>query len=232
MPLIPYPDVPDLPGVPLIPRNGISSQSLAVQTGQSTVVSAEEPVWGLYDANNDPIYTPSGSGTLSVVSFGYRRAMDVSDYPVESPLGSNQGSGFASYNKVFRPSEPVLVMGLAGSETEKNEFLAAIDTACKTTELFGVVTPDTVYNSNNGGLYTVSQYSYRRSSEQGATLLLVEISLVEVYQVNSSLTNVPAAQSPSADAQANGGTVSGQTETISPRLSAILNSILHGGSQP
>ena len=233
MPLIPHPNVPDVPGVPLIPRNSYGTQNITLDMGQSAAtISAQEPIWGLYDSDNNPIYTPSAGGTISVVSFGYLKATNISDFPVEALGGATQGAGFASYNKVFQPANPILTLALAGSENEKKEFLESIDTACTTTALYSLQTPDTIYDSSNGGLYTVNQYSYRRSAMQGATLLLVDVSLVEIYQVTSALTNVPAAQSPSADAQANGGTVSGSTQAISPNLSSNIPNILHGGAQP
>jgi hypothetical protein len=232
MPLIPYPAVPNAAGVPLIPRNSPGAQNLTISMNNvASPVSSQEPIWGLYDTNGNPIYTPSQGGTLSVVSFGFTKGTNVSDFPVEALPGSSQGAAFASYNKVFQPANPILSLALAGSESEKNEFLAAIDYADATTSLYSVQTPDTIYNSSNGGLYTVNQYSYRRSATQGATLLIVEISLVQVFQITSSLTNIGAPQSPSAASSSNGGTVSGTTTPISPHLASVIQNILHGGAQ-
>ncbi len=231
MPYIPYPNVPIFDGVPLIPRLSISSPNIALGAPVPLgVVPAAEPVWGIFDPAGNPIYTPTEGGTLSVFSFGFERGMSVSDFPVEAVSGSANGAGFASYNKVYQPANPILTMALSGTESEKTAFLAAVDLACQTTQLYNVWTPDAAYSAS-GGAYTVNQYNYRRSALQGATMLMVEISLIQVLQVTSSLSNVPAPQSPSAASPSNGGTVTGSTTTISPRLSQIISGILHGGAQ-
>lgn len=231
MPLIPYPNVPIFAGVPLIPRLTPDHPNIALGAPVPLgVVPAGEPVWGILDPAGNPIYAPAEGGTLSVLSFGFERSMNVSDFPVEAVANSTNGSGFASYNKVYQPANPILTMALSGTESEKTAFLAAVDLACQTTQLYNVATPDAIYSAP-GGAYTVSQYRYRRSAVQGATMLMVEISLVQVFQVNSFLTNVPAPQSPSAASPVNGGTVTGSTTTISPHFSQILQGILHGGAQ-
>ena len=231
MPLIPYPRVPIFAGVPLIPRLTMDTPNIALGAPVPMgVVPAAEPVWGIFDPSGNPLYTPTEGGTLSVFSFGCERSMNVSDFPVEAASGSANGSGFASYNKVYQPANPILTMALSGTESEKTAFLAAVDLACQTTQLYNVSTPDAIYSAP-GGAYTVNQYSYRRSALQGATMLMVEISLIQVLQVTSSLSNVPAPQSPSSASPSNGGTVTGATTTISPRLSQIITSVLHGGAQ-
>lgn len=231
MTLIPYPSVPMYPGVPPIPRltDGNPNITFALPSPQS-VAGSPEPTWGIFDADGNPLYTPTEGGTLSVFSFGFERSMGISDFPVEALPGSTNGSGFASYNKVYQPANPILTMALSGTEGEKTAFLAAVDLACQTTQLYNVWTPDAIYSAP-GGAYTVNQYNYRRSAIQGATMLMVEISLVQVKQVTSALSNVTAPQSPSAASPSNGGTVTGATTPISPRLSQIISGILHGGAQ-
>ncbi|MHB1956792.1 MAG: hypothetical protein ACYCOU_23980 [Sulfobacillus sp.] len=232
MPLIPYPRIPMFLGVPLIPRLAPYHLNIALSApAPEGIVAALEPIWGIFDPSGNPIYAPNQGGTLSVLSFSFERGMDVLDFPVEAVAGSNQGAAFASYNKVYRPANPILTLALAGNEREKTDFLQHIDAATKSTQLYNVVTPDAAYSSPYGA-YTVNQYSYRRSAVQGATLLIVEVSLIQVKQVTSTLSNIPASQSPSAAAQANGGTVSGASTTISPRLASFLNAgILHEGAQ-
>ncbi len=231
MPLIPYPSVPMYPGVPPIPRNSADNTNITFALpSPRSVAGSPEPIWGIFDAAGNPIYTPTEGGTLSVFSFGFERSMGVSDFPVEALPGSTNGSGFASYNKVYQPANPILTMALSGTEGEKTAFLAAVDLACQTTQLYNVWTPDAIYSSA-GGAYTVNQYNYRRSAIQGATMLMVEISLMQVKQVTSSLSNVPAPQSSSSASPSNGGTVTGATTTLSPQIVQSIIKVLHGGAQ-
>ena len=209
MTLIPYPDVPNYPGVPAIPRVAAGSPSIDINIAppQSSVVnnSSTELPWGIYTQANQPIYVPTEGGTLSVLSFGFTRAMSVSSFPIEAN-NTNQGAAFASFNKVYQPANPVLTLALSGTEGEKIAFLAALDAACQSTELFNVYTPDASYSGSNGSC-TLEWYSYQRTATHGATMLIVEVSMKQVLQVSASLTNtaIPAPQSPSASAQVNNG---------------------------
>ena len=226
MPLIPYPDVPAYPGVPQIPRlyagsptidmNIASSQDLAVNQ------SPNELPWGIFTASNQPLYTPTEGGTLSVLSFGLNRAMQVSDFPIEANT-SGQGAAFASFNKVFQPYCPVLVLAMSGTEGEKIAFLKTLDDACSSTNLYNVFTPDASYSGTDGAC-TIERYSYQRSATRGATMLIVEVSLKQVLQVSPSYTNTPISspQSPSASAPVNNGVTQPAVPT------SILYSIFHG----
>lgn len=223
MPLIPYPSVPNYPGVPAIPRTapGVPSIDISIGVGPELVsVSQLEPQWGIYTQDENLIYTPTDGGTLSVLSFGFERSMQVSDFPIEAN-NTNQGAAFASFNKVFIPSNPVLTLALSGTELEKTAFLTAIDTACQSTDLYNVYTPDAEYSSRVNGACTIERYSYQRTATHGATMLNVEVSLKQVLQVTAALTNVPAGttgitspQSPSATSATNGGTVNGNDTPV------------------
>jgi len=220
MPSIPYPDVPNYPGVPAIPRNSPASSTIAMQIaspqGGVNQYTGNLP-WGIYTSSNQPIYTPTEGGTLSVLSFGFTRSMSVSNFPVEASV-SGQGAAFASYNKVYRPSNPVVTFSLSGTEGEKIAFLAALDSACQSTSLYNVYTPDSSYSGSSGAC-TVDRYSYQRTATRGATLLIVEVSLTQVLQVSSALSNValPSPQSPSASSPANNGI----TKTSTPPTSYL-----------
>lgn len=209
MPTIPYPDVPDYPGVPDIPRTSPGSPDINIgiaspQTSTVNQASGELP-WGIYTITNQPLYTPTEGGTLSVLSFGFTRSMMVSDFPIEAN-NTNQGAAFASFNKVFKPYNPIVTLALGGTEGEKIAFLAAIDKACTSTNLYNVYTPDATYTGSQGAC-TVERYSYQRTAARGATLLIVEVSLQQIMQVSASLSNTPVSspQSPSASEQVNNG---------------------------
>ncbi|MDG6999852.1 MAG: hypothetical protein JRN15_12135 [Nitrososphaerota archaeon] len=217
MPLIPYPDVPNYPGVPQIPRNGSQQNSITIKlsTGVLILPQSQVGVWAIFNSSTGAdLYTPQNGADLSFLSYGFSRSMAVSDFPIEAP-SSGVGSGFSSYNKVFEPANPIVTLSLSGPESEQARFLAALDAACGSTDLYVVQVPDTV-NASTQRTYTVESYSYRRSADRGATLLMVEISFREIKQTTATLTNVltPSSasvpvtpQSPSAVAPVNAGTV-------------------------
>ena len=128
--------------------------------------------------------------------------MQVSNFLLEAS-DQNQGVAFASYNKVYQPANPVLTLALSGTEQEKTDFLAAIDTACGSTNVYYVVTPDTPA----GEAYTLDRYSYQRSATRGVSLLIVEVSMTQIAYVTPALSNttVSSPQSPSAASQINNG---------------------------
>jgi hypothetical protein len=214
MTFIPYPDIPNYEGVPDIPRTSPGSPSInisiAPQQQEWVNQASGELPWGIFTLANAPIYTPTDGGTLSVLSFGFTRSMQVSDFPIEAN-NTNQGAAFASFNKVFQPSNPVVVLALSGTEGEKIAFLKAIDDACQSTDLFNVYTPDASYSGSDGAC-TIERYSYQRTATRGATMLIVEVSLKQILQITAALSNVAngttaitSPQSPSALPTMNNG---------------------------
>ncbi len=226
MPLIPYPNVANYQGVPVIARllAGTPQINIQVVPQQDWMInqSSDGPAWGIFNLNGTPFYEPAYGGTLSVLTFGFGRQMMVSTFPVEANK-ANQGAAFASYNKVYQPSNPLLTLALSGNEYEKTAFLQAIDAACTSTTLYNVSTPDAVYQAPQSGC-TIESYSYQRSATRAATMLIVDVSLKQVLQVAASLTNVsitPSPQSPSATDQVNNG----NTQTTDASM-AILQRLL------
>ena len=225
MTAIPYPDVPNYPGVPAIPRTapGQPSITIGLASSQDWMInqSPNELPWGIYTTANRPLYTPTEGGTLSVFTFGFTRSMSVCDFPIEASSSANQGASFASFNKVFHPSNPIVTLALSGTEGEKIAFLKAIDDACQSTNLYNVYTPDAAYSGSNGAC-TIERYSYQRSATRGATLLIVEVSLKQILQVTASLSNVAigggtitSPQSPSAVSRTNNGVTQPSTPPAS-----------------
>jgi hypothetical protein len=227
MPTIPYPAVPNYPGVPAIPRTGLGSPAINISIAANQDFAINQTPgdlpWGIFTQANQPIYTPTEGGTLSVLTFGFTRSMNVSKFPVEAN-NSGQGAAFASFNKVFQPSNPIVTLAMSGTEGEKIAFLKAIDDACQSTNIYNVYTPDASYSGSTGGC-TIDRYSYQRSATRGATMLIVEVSLTQVLQVTTALSNVslPAPQSPSAS----GPVSNGNTQPSAPPpswLAQILTS--------
>lgn len=221
MTLIPHPHIPNYAGVPNIPRTGPGLPSINVsldQVQEWVNQSTGELPWGIYTQANQPIYSPTEGGTLSVVSFGFTRSMSVSSFPIEAN-NTNQGAAFASFNKVFQPSNPIIVLALSGTDSEKIAFLKAIDDACTSTAIYNVYTPDAAYFGSTGGC-TLERYSYQRSAIHNATMLTVEVSLKQILQVTAALSNstISAPQSPSASTVVNTG--NNQTSTVTTSMLA------------
>jgi hypothetical protein len=236
MPLIPFPDVPDYPGVPqlLRPANAAIASvpvlSIAIGSLENILISAlqQQSQWGIFDADGNQIgvtdpdnsivtaFTSQLTGArqtvLSTVTFDFTRETKVSDFPIA------QGS-FASYNKVQTPATPSVTLALAGSESDRANFLNALEVACISTDLYSVVTPEIQYVN-----YSIERYTYSRKADKGVTLLMVEISLKEIRQVSAAYTVTvnPPITNPQ-DASATSQTNNGLTQTTTPDNSTALN---------
>ena len=222
MALIPFPNVPKLPGVPALPRSPnfppLLKAGLGLVQGMLWRIFQVQTRWGIWDSKGKPLGDPSkftglignaleaaGLGsTLSTGSVDYSKETRVSDFPIE-------GGAFASYNKVEQPASPTVTLCLTGSEKNRRTFLEAIDKACKSTDLYSVVTPEVTYVN-----YSVERYDYSRRSSKGATLLIVDITLREIRQVSAQYTQsnkgqVDQPKEAGATPQADNGKVQAQT---------------------
>ncbi len=232
---IPFPNVPKLPGVPALPRSPnfppLLRAGLGLVQGMLWRIFQVQTRWGIWDSKGKPLGDPSkftglignaleaaGLGsTLSTGSVDYSKETRVSDFPLE------RGS-FAAYNKVETPASPQVVLCMQGSEKNRRTFLEAIDKACKSTDLYSVVTPEVTYIN-----YTVERYNYARHNAKGATLVIVEITLKEVRQVSALYTTsnkgqVAAPKDAGATPQADNGKVQAQTPQPST-LKSIANKL-------
>lgn len=235
MALIPFPNVADVSGVPPLPRSARfpAVAQIAVSLIQGVVYRAFQVQnrWGVYDSKGKALGDPSqftgltggaiqalGLGdTYSTNSIDFSKETRVSDYPLER-------GGFAQYNKVEMPANPLVVLCLDSNESGRRQFLEAIDKATLSTDLYSVVTPEVTYIN-----YTIERYNYSRRSERGATLLTVELTLKEIRQVSSlfSVSNrgqVVAPKNAAATPQADNGKV--QSKTPKPSvLKSIANKL-------
>lgn len=223
MSLYPYPDVPPFPGVPELPRSPLFPPAATIGLGlvEGVLLSILQirTQWGIFDIEGNAlgnpaqfagipaeILNPIGLGaSLSTNSVDYRKETRVSDFPVER-------GGFASYNKVEIPATPSVTLCFEGTESDRTTFLNAIDAATKSTQLYNVVTPEITYVG-----YTLEDYRYERRALRGATLLMVQIDLVEVRQVSAVYTKavIVAPKDPGATPAASNGVVQPQTPPTS-----------------
>lgn len=235
MPNIPFPSVPAYPGVPAIPREvGSALATIAIDLGTLSDILGNSleyaSEWGIYDKKGNRLGLPNGSlskqigsqfGLLpsdpvqSTLSFDFLKEARVSDFPIE-------GGSFAAFNKVETPANPVVTLALSGSEDDRSQFLAAIDEACKSTDLYNVLTPEITYVD-----YSIERYVYQRRSQNGATLLIVDISLKEIRRVSAiytTVTPIVAPQSASAANQIDNGVVQAQAPDVST-LKSIMQKL-------
>lgn len=218
MPNIPFPNVPPYPGVPALPRAVVSAVAsvplLAIGLGtlEGILGSAlQQPArWGIFDSSGNQLGTPlteSNSSVLSTLEFDFVRETRISDFPIE------QGS-FASFNKVQIPANPIVTLALSGSESDRIDFLNAINAASLSTELYSVITPEVQYVN-----YNIERYRYERRASKGATLLIVDISLKEIRQVSAAFATITIPKNPGATPQTNNG----MTQPATPPQSTLLS---------
>lgn len=253
MTLIPFPDVPVLPGVPPIPRlpgavSPTAQFGLGLLTGILWQVAQNQSQWGIFDSSGNPLGNPGQfiglagnlltalgansapggiantalqalgiTSSTSTNSVDYSKETRVSDFPLE------QGS-FANYNKVEMSAIPIVTLCYDANESARSSFLKSVDAACKSTNLYSIVTPEVTYIN-----YTIERYNYQRRAARGATLLIVEIHLKEIRQVSAQYSaanpgNVNQPQNPSATPSTSNGVVQPTTPQTSS-LKAIANKL-------
>jgi len=187
--------------------------------------------WGIFDSSGNQLGSTSSGGNsllttvlesalvgpgpiLSTNSFEFKRETRVSDFPVED-------GGFASYNKVVLPGEPTVRYCFSGGVNDRGTFLAALDNACQSTNLYSVKTPEVTYYN-----YNITDYSIIRRADSGANMLIVELHLREIRQVSVSYSTVQSLinqpQNPASTPPSNGGIVQPQPSSTST-LKSIMN---------
>lgn len=227
MPLIPFPNVPKLPGVPAIPRlPSVSTASSVLRVATSIVwrAFAVDKKWGIYDKNGKALGDQSkvsgiiggvldtfGIGSmLSTYSLDYVKETKISDFPVEK-------GKFAAYNKVEMPANPKVRINFQGSEKDRAAFINQIDKACKSTDLYSVVTPEVTYID-----YSIETYNYSRSAANGVNLYTIDLSLKEIRQVKSSYSQSDKGQvQEPKDPGASPTTDAGKVQPQEPKQSVL-----------
>ena len=99
---------------------------------------------------------------------------------------------FAAYNKAATPTQLRVKLARSGSDYDQQSMLNTLDRLCDGADLLTLVTPAQEYAG-----YNLEAYSYGRTDSGGAHLLVVELSLVEIRQVETQAyakVHIPAAQ--------------------------------------
>jgi hypothetical protein len=226
MSLIPFPNVPDVLGVPQIPRlpNQVPEQPHKNLTLSNSVVLREFDTqynWGVFAQDGttlgDPanFSEPNPAGALvSFNSFVFSKEYRTADFPVE-------GGRFASYNKVEMPANPIVVLAYGGSPNDRYEFLNQIQMAADGLDGYDIVTPEITYLN-----YSIDRYDYPRQNDRGATLLVVRLFLKEIRTVTAKFTQINAPKSIDAKPTKSAGKVQ-----AAPPKQSVINSVANSVSK-
>lgn len=221
MPRIPFPNVPNVAGVPQVLRAFPAAPPAILGTaagiGQLVRSFISKPVWGVFK-HTDSIDTNKKDGLETVFitakrlpvvipdsirDFGYDREWAITTAPT-------QNGGFVDYNRVAQPFEIHLRMTKGGSEKDRTNFLKQIEDL-GTTQLYDIITPEKTYLNCN-----FLRIGMPRRGEKGAYWLSeVDLYFREIRVVTSQYTKTQVEQPKSASASSvqNNGTQQGQTSS-------------------
>lgn len=142
--------------------------------------NAQQGQWIVSDAE-------SGESLITFTSF-----LDM-DMKAESkvPTQPTEEGGFFTYNKVETPDDVRVSLAVQGQPDVIEAAISALREAKNSTQLLAIETPDEVLDS-----FTLAGFNYRRTTQEGAGLLVVELMLTEVRQVAAQYADVklPARQ--------------------------------------
>ena len=181
------PDVPKVPGVPPLASYLPNAISLLARDLVPQFIGGAPALWGLFK-DGVPVVAAE-----NVASFDYRQSSTISDYPLEK-------GAFESYDKVATPFDVRLRFSAGGSEFARQALLDSVAAIQKTLDLFDAVTPEEIYESVN-----VVHYDYRRTSQNGVGLIVVDVWCLEVRETaTAAFSNT---KTPSGASTVSGGTV-------------------------
>lgn len=199
-----YPNVPIAPGVPPVYRSsGLDANGIPITEGpEETVVAPlkadaanvtvqSSAAWGIYTATGGVL----ALAVDSIVAVEPGREFRISDYNTEE-------GGFQSFNKVATPAETRVTVAKGGNATERQAFLAAIDTMVAALDIYSIVMPDQTLTNRN-----LTHYTYARTAEKGVQLLVIDLHFEEVRQ---------SATAAFTDSQQPSGTDPSQTGPVQP----------------
>lgn len=133
--------------------------------------------------NTWTILSESGSRLIdftSYISDDWRHDGKVLTSPIEE-------GGLASYNKINQPLAGYVTLALQGTTDETQRALTTLEKLRKEVTKFSIVTPDYEYKN-----MTLESYSRTRQSTDGASLLVVELYVVEVRESKAAFSNKQA----------------------------------------
>jgi hypothetical protein len=219
--------------IPGIPQLNLGAATPVASTIASAAISSllwqaaqSPPAWGVFDDDGNLVVTPD-----SVLEFTHRTRSEVSNFPV-------QAGSFASYNKVISPFNLVLRFAKGGTQSDRAQFLADIESLFQSIDLYTVIIPERSYANLNLEYYEV----IRRGPKGAYFLTEVDLYFLQVIEVSPQYTTVNLlplyqpgqplvlqyAQSPAAQPVSNVGSIQPQVPTSQQVQdgNAALNSIV------
>lgn len=193
MSLIPFPNVPNVPGVPAVFRSATvptPGALLNMALGGIAEAMFGKVVWGVFDKDDNEALSPD-----SFLDIDYKNESRVSNYPMEA-------GAFAAYNKVGTPYDCRVKMAIGGDKDSRAAFLSKVESMVGSIDLFTVVTPEATYTNA-----ALQNYSYRRESKNGATMLIVELWFIQVRLTGVAEFSTPTPSQPSGADPVSGGQV-------------------------
>jgi hypothetical protein len=143
----------------------------------------------------------------SFVDIDLRNEGQALSYPIEA-------GSFANYNKVDTPLDIRVTLATQGTDSDFEHILAKLDTYQREAVKLSVSTPSRLYES-----MTLETYSYKRGRDAGAGMLTVELSLVEVREVETQASTVIG--------RPKNPTSAGKTNTGKTQTHSVLYGIFH-----
>jgi hypothetical protein len=192
-----------VPGIGGSLDTGYSPYGQALDASLRTPLTRDDPgslfvntKWGIFTTDLDPI-----APWDSVVKIDYRHEMKISDFPIER-------GAFASYNKVQVPFDIRIsfAVGSKGGIATRTKFLADLEFAVQSLQMYIVITPEATYSRAN-----LTHMEYSRESRRGLNLLVVDVWVQEVrVSEGSAFTDNTSGISPPYQPSVDKGAVQAQ----------------------
>lgn len=146
----------------------------------------------------------------SFLAIEFRDPSRLSTFPQEA-------GAFASYNKVETPFDIRVTLTRGGADSDRSDFIATLYKMKKSIDLYDIITPEATYINTN-----LENYTYRRTSKSGKTMITAELFFKEV-RITSGASNYnpsqPSSASPSSGGQVSPESVSGPVASSIPSVS-------------
>lgn len=139
-----------------------------------------------------PTWTLQNEGGGTAVNFDVFLGMDFSGTNAVAHEPIEQG-GFASYNKQDSPKEISVTLACTKMYFSQQPVLETLDKLASGVQKLSLITPSSEYKNLN-----VEGYSYRRTDDAGAGMLVVELKLVEIREVEVK-KKTTASESPKSE---------------------------------
>jgi hypothetical protein len=164
-------DIAGLPPLRTTIKRGLISNGVAILN--DLLSGAEEKNWGVFSEDGKKkILDPD-----NFMGIEFTNNSRISDYPIE-------GGSFQSYNKIATPYDAVITMSKGGTGDDRKAFTAVLENVLNTLDVYTIITPDEIFKSA-----CVEHYTYRRTQQSGANIIIAEIYFREVKKTAQARFN-------------------------------------------